>query len=276
MTILLLVALSGCSAIRLAYGQAPSLTYWWVDDFVDLTDGQSTALRQDIDGFFAWHRNQELPLYMARLKRWEAMASQDITGEQSCQQFDEVRAAYQRGVERSIEPLTRLAIGLKADQLRHLERHYAKSNQKFADDWLTDGVEAQKRRQFDRALGRYETLYGDLNPSQRALLTARTGSGAFDPQRVQTERQRRQTDLLETLRQAQTQPTEAANLLRQWHARVLASPNPGYATYAKALIRQGCDQFAALHNSTSPQQRAHAIGVLKDYEADLLALTQQD
>jgi hypothetical protein len=270
------LALGGCTAVRLAYGQAPSLAYWWVDDFVDLTDAQSSTLRKDIDGFFAWHRAQELPVYADRLKQWQTMAAQDTTAEQSCQQFDTVRAAYQRAAEHSIDAFARLAIGLKPEQHQHLIRHHSKSNKKFADEWLDDGVKAQKERLFDKALDRYETLYGDLNPTQRAYLKERAQVSAFDPQRVQAERQRRQADLLSTLKQAQAQPNQAASLLRQWHNRVLNSPDPSYAAYAKALIQEGCAQYAALHNTTSPQQRAHAVDLLRSYEDDLRALARPD
>ena len=30
--------LSGCGALRLAYGQAPDLVYWWLDGHADFTD----------------------------------------------------------------------------------------------------------------------------------------------------------------------------------------------------------------------------------------------
>lgn len=272
----MLAALGGCSTVRLAYGQAPSLAYWWIDDFVDLSDAQSTVLRQDIDAFFEWHRTQELPLYTERLKQWQTMAGQDTTAEQSCKQFDILRAAYQRSVDRSIEVFARLALGLQPNQLQHLARHHAKSNQKFADEWLEDGAEAQKERLFDKSLDRYETLYGNLSPVQRIALRTRIQTSAFDPQRVQAERKRRQSDLLATLKQVQAQPPQAANLLRQWHARVLNSPDPSYAAYSKALIREGCDQYAALHNTTSPGQRAEAVKTLKRYETDLIALQRPD
>jgi hypothetical protein len=272
----MIAALSGCSAVRLAYGQGPSLAYWWIDDFVDLTDAQSTILRKDIDRFFNWHRTQELPQYTERLRQWQSMASQDTTADQSCQQFDILRAAYQRSADRSLDVFVRLALSLQPDQLQHLMRHHTKSNQKFKDEWLEDGVQAQHNRLFDKTLDRYETLYGNLSADQQTALRARIKSSAFDPQRVQAERQRRQADLLDTVKQVQEQPAQAATLLRQWHARVLNSPDPQYAAYAQTLIREGCEQYAALHNTTNPLQRAHAVRTLKQYEHDLMALQRPD
>ena len=268
----LLTSLVGCSAIRLAYSQAPTLAFWWIDDFVDLNDAQSTALRRDIDSFFAWHRAEELPRYTERLKQWQTMATRDTTADQSCQQYEVLKAAYLRSVERSIEPLTRLALSLQPDQLQHLARHHAKSNEKFIDEWLDDGPEARRNRLLEKALDRYEMLYGDLTPAQRNALQVRVKASSFDPQRVLNERKRRQGDLLATLKQAQSQPAQAASLLRQWHERVLNSPDAAYASYARALIREGCEQYAALHNSTSPAQREIALKRLKDHESDLLAM----
>ena len=53
---LLSLVLVGCSALRLAYNQAPSLGYWWIDGYADLNEAQTGQLRRDIDAFFAWHR----------------------------------------------------------------------------------------------------------------------------------------------------------------------------------------------------------------------------
>ena len=64
--------------------------------------------------------------------------------------------------------------------------------------------------------------------------------------------------------------------LRAWSQRLLDSPAPGYAAYSAALVKDGCAQFAALHNSTSAEQRARAVGVLRGYEQDMRALARQD
>ena len=58
-------------------------------------------------------------------------------------------------------------------------------------------------------------------------------------------------------------------------ARLRESPEPGYNAYNQALVRQGCAQFATLHNSTSAEQRANAARVLKGYEDDLRVLSAQ-
>lgn len=284
-----LLALVACSAARVAYNQAPSLAYWWIDGYADLNDGQSVQLRQDIDRFFDWHRRQELPVYASRLVQWQALAAQDITADQVCQQFDALRAAYLRAGERGVEPLARLALQLSPEQLQHLARHQEKGNQGFEKEFLRGSAEQRLENRLDKAIDRYETLYGTLTDSQRRLIQTGLQQSPFDPQRSQAERQRRQAALLQTIRLLQaTQgsawadngsrpvPAAAVEAARAYVQRLLKSPTPGYADHTEALVRHGCAQFAALHNSTSPSQREHAAQVLQGYADDLRALARQD
>jgi len=275
----LALTLAACSAVRLAYNQAPSLGYWWIDGYADLNDAQTTVLRRDIDAFFAWHRASELPMYATRLQQWQQLAANDSNPDLACNQFEQVRAAYLRLIDRSLEPMARLALTLTPAQLQHLQRHYAKGNQEFEKNYVSVSTEKRLNNVLERATDRYETLYGDLTDAQLALLRERIRQSPFDPQRIQAERLRRQSDLLGTVRELQaTRPANeatAAAALRGWHARVMRSPTPGFPAYSDALVRAGCEQFAALHNTTSPEQRAHAQRVLKGYETDLRALTAE-
>ena len=272
----LLLALSACSTVRIAYNQAPTFTYWWVNDYVDLSDAQSAPLRKDLDAFFAWHRTQELPLYTERLKHWQAIATRDLTPAMACTEFEATRAAYQRAMERALPPLTRVALSLQGPQFQALTKKHAKSNEKFEKEWLSGSPEERLERRLDKATERYENLYGTLTTPQRQLLKSLTQRSSFDPTRTQAERQRRQGDLTDSLKQAQAQPDKAPAILRGWHERVMRSPDTAYASYSEANIQDNCAQFAALHNTTSPEQRAQAVKTLKRYEGDLLALQRPD
>ena len=285
------LVLAACSATRVAYNQAPNFAYWWIDGHVDFTDAQSPQARTDIDRFFAWHRGAELPLYAQRLAQWQALAPKDISPEQACTEFEAVRGSFTRMTERGVEPLTALALQLSPEQLEHMKRHQSKGDQNFEKDFLRGSPAQRLERRMDRAIDRYETLYGTLNAAQRELLKTGLQRSPWDPQRSFAERQRRQAAMLQIVREIQAThgaafnaaagdarkpPPEAVAAVRNWSQRLLNSPTPGYAAYSASLVREGCAQFAALHNSTSPEQRAHAVGVLKEYEADMRALAAQD
>ena len=90
--------------------------------------------------------------------------------------------------------------------------------------------------------------------------------------RTQAERQRRQADQVQTVRQAQANPSKAAQSVRELMARIATSPTPGYPAHSQQLVQSGCAQFTALHNSTTPAQRARAVQTLQAYQDDLRAL----
>jgi hypothetical protein len=282
------VLLVACSVARVAYNQAPKFSYWWLDAYVDFTDAQSPQVRQDIDRFLAWHRGAELPKYAGLLAQWQALATQDLSPAQACQQLDVVRAAYQRSLERGLEPLTALALQLSPEQLDHMQRHQKKGVQNFEKEYLSGDPADRFEDRLERYVDRYETLYGTLSAPQHQLLKGELQRSSFDPRRSLAERKRRQTALLQTIAQLQVDPAiasangarpapkSAVAAVRAWSRQMLDSPTPGYNDYTERQVKEGCAQFAAMHNSTSAEQRQHAVELFKRYEDDLRALSAQD
>src|SRR5580765_4822032 len=43
-----LALLGACSALRIGYGAAPDLVYWWLDGYVDFDDTQTPRVREAI------------------------------------------------------------------------------------------------------------------------------------------------------------------------------------------------------------------------------------
>ncbi|MBT9465506.1 DUF6279 family lipoprotein [Hydrogenophaga sp.] len=273
--VIMATSLMACTATRLAYNQAHNATYWWLDSHVDFSNVQSTPVRGDINAFFQWHRTNELPVYAGLLQRWQTLAAQDLTGAQVCAEFDVVRQRIDRAADASVQPMARLALQLDAAQLEHLRNRQAKSNEEFADDYLQTSVDKRLDKRYERALSRSEMLYGRLDNHQKDLLRNNLKASGFDPQRTQAERLRRQADLLQTVKEAQAAPATAAERVRGHMARISQSPTPGFDAYTNDIVRQGCAQFAQLHNTTTSEQRANAVRVLKGYEDDLRVLSAQ-
>jgi hypothetical protein len=56
LTLLTLLALQGCSAIKLGYQQLPTLSYWWLDSTVSFSSAQTPAAKEAVDKLYQWHR----------------------------------------------------------------------------------------------------------------------------------------------------------------------------------------------------------------------------
>lgn len=58
--------LSGCTT-KFAYKNLDWLTYWYVDDYIELTNQQEDLFDKKLTIWLSWHQKQELPLYMSHL-----------------------------------------------------------------------------------------------------------------------------------------------------------------------------------------------------------------
>jgi hypothetical protein len=270
--------LSGCSAVRLAYNQAPELAYWWLDGYVDFSDQQAPQARAALADWFAWHRGTQLGDYASFL----AMAQQDVqtdaSAEQMCRWWDDLRRRLERAFERGVPALAELVRTLRPDQVQHIERRYYKADEDFKADFLQTTRAEQLEASIKRTVSRAETLYGKLDDAQRGLVARAMARSPFDGQLWLLERQARQREIVQTLRmlvaeQADTGRVQAA--LRVFAAHAALSPRANYRAYAQRLTEFNCVFAVQLHNSTTPEQRRRAVERLKGWEDDLRSLAAQ-
>jgi hypothetical protein len=267
--------LPACSTIRLAYNQAPSLAYWWLDGYFDFTQQQAPLVRDEIAKLLVWHRTNELPQYAAMLQKTQSLAPQDISPAQACALYDEGRMFFDHALERALPALAELAPTLSPDQIVHLERKYQKNMDEFSRDYIKATPEKRSALRIKQAVERSNRIYGVLEEEQLAAIKASIEKSSFDAAISVKDRQRRQADALAVLRKIITDkppPAQVQGMLREYYSRSLASPDPAYRAYAEKLIREGCESFATVHARTTPEQRAKAVKTLKGYEADLRAL----
>ena len=66
--------MASCSVVRLGYGQAPELAYWWIDSYIDLNEAQTPRLRKELDELAQWHRSRELPEIALLLQKARQLA----------------------------------------------------------------------------------------------------------------------------------------------------------------------------------------------------------
>jgi CheY-like chemotaxis protein len=270
------VLLSGCSTIKLVYNQSDDLLYWWLDGYADLQDGQKQFTREALADLQRWHRQQQLPEYIALLKRMQTLAPQDITPAQVCAVTEDMKDSFIR-LLRHVEPATaQLAVQLSPDQLRSVRKRFDKTNKDWRADWLEPNAEDRLRYRTKQATNRLEDFYGRLDKPQREALQQWLSTSQFDPVLSYADRERRQVDTLQTLQriaqEGTNKPDQVQALLRGLVDRSFASPNERFRSYSKALWQENCEGFAKLHNSTTPAQRQRLVDTLRGYEADFKTL----
>ena len=267
--------LSGCSMLRVGYNQAPDLAYWWLDAYADFDDTQTPRLRSALSQWLVWHRRTQLPDYAALLVRAQAEALADTTPERVCAFEADLRSRLDSAVDRAVPAAAELLLTLTPAQLQHIERRYAKSNDEFRSDYLQSDRVDRTKASAKRAADRIEMLYGDLGDAQLERIAKSVVVSPFDPELWLKERQRRQQDLMQTMRKliAERAPAERAQAAVRAHVKQYErSPNEAYRAYYARLSEFNCGQGALLHNAMSVAQRQVAVQRLKGWEADVRAL----
>ncbi|TFY99579.1 DUF6279 family lipoprotein [Ramlibacter rhizophilus] len=268
--------LAGCSALKLGYNSLPQLSYLWLDRYLGFDDEQAPQVRQALEELHRWHREVELPRAAELLARMEGMAGGELSAQQACTVAEAVRDRIEALAARAEPAVLRVALTLQDAQLERLAQRQARAAQEFRREWLQGSAAERLDRRVEQFEGHAKRLYGRLDPAQRRLLRERLQAARFDPERILAERRRRQADTLDTLRRVRAQaddPAEARRMLQGLVERFDTSPDGAWRQDARAMREDNCAVFAALHNTTSADQRQHAVQRLRDWRADLLALS---
>ena len=270
--VLLALLVAGCSALRLSYNQGPTLAYHWIDGYFDIEETQAPPVREAIDRFFEWHRRTQLPDYAALLARAQREVMEPaITPQAMCGWRAEALQRLDVAVEQAAPALAALMPTLTHEQLRHFEKKLERNGRELRKDFGQSDRDARAKAAFERALGRYEMIYGRLDDKQRSRLRELLAASPFDVERWLAERARRNQDLLQVLVQARTSalpPAQAQATVKLAIERALRSPRPDYRSYQERLQQDQCAQASTMHALMRPDQRAHARDKLRGWEED--------
>ena len=288
MAIAAVVLLQACSAIKLAYNNAPELGFWWLDAYADFNDTQAPVVRSEIARLLQWHRNEELPKIADLLQKAQRLAASDVAPGAVCAVFADTRERFSAVTSQGEGAAVGLLLGIAPQQITHIEGKFAKNNAEWRNEWLKLSPKDLFERRVKSNVDRAQEFYGTLEERQLAVLRGALETSSYDPTLSYAERQRRQQDLIQTLRQvtgaapgsgstvaARRTPAEGVSSLRGYLERASNSPNPAYRTYSERLTSESCASFAALHNSTTAEQRTRAVRRLAAYERDARELALQ-
>ena len=269
--------LQACSAIKLAYNNAPEVGYWWLDGYVDFNESQTLKVRAELARLQQWHRTDELPKIAELMQKSQRLAEADLTPAPVCALFAETRTRFDAVTAQAEPAAVALAMSLTPEQIANIDRKLTKVHDEYRNDWLKLTPAERFDKRFKSNVERSEQFYGKLEERQRTVLRAGLEASSFDVQASYTERLRRQQDFMQTLRQVagKTNPAEVLAALRGYLDRAVNSPNPAYRAYSQKLTNESCALFAQIHNTPSPEQRTRAARRLADYGRDAMELNGQ-
>ncbi len=273
--IILVLLLNSCSMLRLGYGQGPHLFWWWLDSYVDFNPQQTPQVKEAIQQWFRWHRHTQLTGYATWLANLRSNLDDPATAQQICTTVESFRQTIAPALDRMLTLGAPLIPTLESAQLDHLERRYAKVNEEFRQDFLQPQPAERLQASIQRTVKRVENIYGPISESQHALIATRIQTSPYNPEAWLDERQRRQQETLQSLRQLAAEPGNTDDIvavLRTLIEHLERSSHPQYRAYQIQLADYNCAFIAEVHNSTTTVQRHHARDKLKNWENDLRML----
>lgn len=277
--LLALLLLQACSAVRLGYQNADSLTRWWMDQYLDFEPAQEALVRERLARLHGWHRRTQLPDYANVLRQAQGLAGGSPTADDVLALGDAVIARVRATAEQAIPDMADLLPTLTTAQIERMERRFAEKNEERArEEGLVDGETGQRKARYKRTLERAEYWLDSFGGAQKAALRQLIDGQTAGSQFWHEERQRRQREWLELVRKVvrEKPPRERiVQSLREYLVDFDLPRDPARLAQARALRRASAELAVAILGLATPAQREHARHKLGDFIADIMELQQQ-
>ncbi len=271
--LLLCLLFAACSTVRIGYSQGERLAYWWLDSYVDFDASQKAAVKPDIARLLQWHRQTQLSIY----RQFLLQLQQQLQGGMNRDGFETMsRQAEQFSqtlMQHAVPELARLALSLNQSNLDHLRQKFESNNAEYRKKYLQSNPEAREKKRIKRVLEQAEDWFGRLEKDQelkiRRLILARPASNRFWLEE-RIERQQLILTVLEKIVRDKPSVAQAEELIRQaLHESVARTAEPARKAFFDAWHEASMNLMLTVVNSTSTQQKAHAVKKVQGWIDDI-------
>jgi hypothetical protein len=274
------LALQGCSAVRLGYGNADSLARWWIDQYLDLSPEQEALTRERLAKLLAWHRKTQLPDYAGLLRQGRVFAAGQPTAADALGLSEGIIRRGHTMAEQAAPDIADFLSSVGPAQIDRMAARFADKNADFAKEAKLGESEAARRKvRYKRLLERAEYWFGDFSEAQQAALRQLVEGQSAGSQFWYDERLRRQRELLDLMRQMQRErpPREhVIALLRDYAARFDLPADPARLARVLAMRRASAELTVAILAMATPAQRDHARQKFDDLIHDFTELSKTE
>lgn len=271
---LLALILAGCSTgIRLGYNQAETLVNWSLSDYVDFEPHQRDLFGQKFRALHEWHRREQLPEYVRLVREVRTRVEDGLTREDVDWVIARSRGQLEAVVDRGAGDAADLMLSLTPEQVKSLERGFARANRKLAQSWgIGRPVAEQHKLRAERLVTQVERFTGKLSREQLERVTALSDALPLTNDQRFAERQRRQRELTAALQSGRSR-ADMATWFRQWAPNWERGRDPQTARSAQAAAEQRAQLYADIDRLLTPAQRRTAMDRLQGYADDFAALS---
>jgi hypothetical protein len=276
---LFVVTLVGCSAARLAFGNAEFLSYWWLDGYVNVEADQRPWVKQRIADQFAWLRRTQLKYYSQILARAQARIDRPVTDAEMLADYEQVKQRLLLFADHLLPDVADLALQLQPQQIAAIEKKFASVNNDYRKDNLRGDLEARQRFRYKKSMKQWEDWFGGFSKEQERQIRAASDARPLNNELVLASRIHAQKVVITLLKKIQTEkPSREATIammkeaLNAWLDRFgIAEHKAFFDSYIPASAHMA----AVMFNVATPSQRSHFVKSAQNWIDDFEVLAAQ-
>jgi hypothetical protein len=276
-TLVMLLFLTGCSSVKLAYSSSPALIQYQLDSYLDLNDAQEATLKEQLQKFKAWHEQNALPVYAQTLKAWrvELKTGKQFTVDDILQKQAVLEEALMAMGAQAAVRLAPVLVTLTPEQRRRLSQEFAEKNAEYQEEQVKVAMTPKgQEERLEEVIDRYEDWLGDLTLAQKQLIKTWLDNRGRMVALWAQERMARQEALLDLIQESQDHGS-AERAAQALQAYFVSLSNYRVADIQKLSVeRRGqlAQLTASILNAMTPVQRRMLEAKLTDYANDFIEL----
>lgn len=165
-----LTLLSACSSTTFLYNRLDFLIPWYLRDYVDLDRTQKQLLKSELQPFLAWHRSEELPVYLEVLARMDGILDGEVSTGQIAAIAAEFERAWLRIEERGLEWMLVLGEALSDEQMAEFLHNLRERQEEYEEEYLGRSDEEYAEEAYENLRDAMQDYLGRLDWGQRSIL----------------------------------------------------------------------------------------------------------
>ncbi|WP_431144725.1 DUF6279 family lipoprotein [Pseudomonas alvandae] len=274
MFIALLLTLTACSRVGLAYRNLDLIIPWTLNDYLEINGQQKDWFDDRLKEHLSWHCTTQLPGYLDWLDRLKTMVqTNQVTDEALQQRTREAKAAIAETAREITPSAIELLQGLSNEQVADMDAAFVKDQRKRQREYLKPTLEQQIKERAERMEKRLNDWIGPINDAQRQRVMAWSNALGDQNQQWIANRAHWQNQFSEAV--AQRHSPDFPKRIEQLLVNRESLWTPAYREAYNKTEAQARSLLVDLMANSTPAQRERLLqkidGVKKDF-SDLKCL----
>jgi hypothetical protein len=269
--------LFACSAARIGYNNGETVSYWWLNSYVDFESEQKPWVKQHIDELFVWHRKTQLREYVQLVSRVQHRDLSTVTKADLLGDYNDGRTRLMQITDRAAPDLADLALSLTPAQIANIDEKFTKNNNKFRKEYLSGDTAERQEFRYKKMMKQAEYWFGDFSREQKTKLRALSDARPLNNELMLADRLQRQKELVAMLQKIHAEkPTRdaAATMIRKYVADTTNHfGNKQQQSFVNAMTEANAALVAEMMRMATPEQKRHFINTLQDWISDFNRLS---